>query len=257
MSRQRIEVNALSVQGISHGFFTRKGGVSSNLYGSLNCGFGSGDEFYNVKQNRDIVSEVLGSLEAPLITPYQHHSSDVIVATEPWSPDQAPKGDAIVTNRDNLAIGVLTADCAPVLLIDPVKRIVGAAHAGWRGAFAGVLENTVDAMTSLGAQKGQIVATIGPALSVANFEVGLEFYQQFIEQDATFDRFFTLNETSQKYHFDLVQFATAKLRKTGIALVESLPHCTYENESLFFSYRRNTHQSLPDYGRQISAIVIN
>ncbi len=257
MSHQRIEVNSLSVQGISHGFFTRKGGVSSHLYGSLNCGFGSGDEFYNVKQNRDIVSSVLGTLDAPLITPYQHHSADVIVATQDWSPDKAPKGDAIVTNRENLAIGVLTADCAPVLFIEPVKRIVAAAHAGWRGAFAGVLENTVEAMVNLGARKDQIVATIGPALSVANFEVGPEFYQQFIERDAKFERFFTLNETSKKYHFNLVEFAAAKLNKTGIALVESLPHCTYENESLFFSYRRNTHQSLPDYGRQISAIVIN
>ena len=257
MSPQRIEVNALSVQGISHGFFTRKGGVSSHLYSTLNCGFGSGDEFYNVQQNRDIVSGILGSLDAPLITPYQHHSTDVIIAREPWSPDKAPKGDAIVTNLNNLAIGVLTADCAPVLFVDPVKRVVGAAHAGWRGAFAGILENTVEAMTSLGAKRDQIVATIGPALSVANFEVGPEFYQQFLEQDAKFERFFTLNEVSKKFHFDLVEFATEKLKKTGLALVESLPHCTYANESLFFSYRRNTHQSLPDYGRQISAIVIN
>jgi len=257
MTRNRFECNALSLQGFSHGFFTRNGGVSSEAYGSLNCGFGSGDDKYNVEKNRDIVTQTLGALDASIITPHQHHSADVIIATETWEPDTAPKGDAIVTQTNNLIIGVLTADCAPILFIDPKQKIIAAAHAGWRGAFGGILENTIDAMRSLGAKKRDIIASVGPALGVKKFEVGPEFYQQFIDQDPKFETFFSQNETSKKHHFDMGKFITWKLKKAGIDQASSSSHCTYENESLFFSYRRNTHLSMEDYGRQISAIVIN
>lgn len=257
MPQSRIESPALSVQGISHGFFTRVGGVSTGDYASLNCGYGSHDDCYNVKKNREIVVDLLSNVGAPLLTPYQHHSADVVVATEAWDHNSAPKGDAIVTQSDDLVIGILTADCAPVLFADPSSRTIAAAHAGWRGALAGILENTVEAMVAIGAHRRNIIASIGPSLHVENFEVGAEFYEEFCTRDEKFAAFFEINPHSGKHHFNLTEFAKARLISNGIASVDTSQFCTYSNESLFYSYRRNMHDSIDDYGRQISVIAIN
>ncbi len=257
MSRRRIETDALSIQGISHGFFTKIGGVSEDVYASLNCGFGSNDETTNVSQNRSIVTEILGLPGARINTPYQEHSSDVVITDEGWCYKDAPKADAVVTNTPNVVIGILTADCAPVLFLDNVNKVVAAAHAGWRGAVGGVLENTIESMRSLGAQRRHITAVVGPCIGQDNYEVGEEFYEQFRSVDPDYDSFFKRNEETQNQHFNLSGFAVARLEKIGIQRSLSLPLCTYENTTQFFSYRRNTHNSVADYGRQMSAIVIN
>lgn len=257
MSRPRIMSDALSVQGISHGFFTRQGGVSKGIYTSLNVGYGSQDTTDSVTENRKIVTDILGVRGAPLVTPYQTHSADVVVASESWTPKEAPKADGIVTNVRNLAIGVLTADCAPVLFVDPVNNVIASAHAGWRGAVGGVLENTIETMRSLGAQRRHITATVGPTIGVKNYEVGEEFYDNFMSQNESYSAFFTKNSVTSKYHFDLPTFAVHRLEKCGIKSATGIGLCTYEDESLFFSYRRNFHNSVADYGRQIASIVIN
>ncbi len=257
MSRRRIETDALSIQGISHGFFTRLGGVSEDVYASLNCGFGSNDETSNVSQNRSIVAEILGLPGARVNTPYQKHSADVVITDDGWRQKDAPEADAVVTNTPNVVIGILTADCAPVLFVDDVNKVVAAAHAGWRGAIGGVLENTVESMRSLGAQRRHIRAVVGPCISLKNYEVGDEFYNEFTSVNADYAAFFERNEVSNNHHFNLSGFAVSRLEKIGIKTALSLPLCTYENEQQFFSYRRNTHNSVADYGRQVSAIVIN
>ena len=257
MSRRRIEDDNLSLQGVSHGFFTNRGGVSGDIYASLNCGFGSNDEASNVLQNRSIVAETLGVPGARVNTPYQTHSSDVVTTSDGWGPEAAPKADAVVTNTPNIVIGVLTADCAPVLFVDPVNKVVAAAHAGWRGAVGGVLQNTVEAMRSLGAQRRHIVAAVGPCIGVKNYEVGPEFYDQFLSIDPDYNSYFILNEETGKHHFDLRGFAVSRLEDIGVQKAIATPFCTYEDQTQFFSYRRNTHNSVADYGRQVSAIVIN
>ena len=255
MTAKKLEIEALNCEGIRHGFFTRLDGVSSGLYESLNCGYGSADVPDHVTQNRALVCADLGVADAALVTPYQHHSSDVVVATKAWQPSEAPRADAIVTQLDQLVIGVLTADCAPVLFAEPDAGIIGAAHAGWRGAFGGVLQETVESMVQLGAKREAIIAGVGPALSVSHFEVGDEFFDRFVERDPDFARFFHRPEPDQKYHFDLVAFALFQLRSAGLERVYACQVCTYQEEARFFSYRRNTHRGLTDYGRQISALV--
>ncbi len=257
MIRHRIESDALSVQGISHGFFTRLGGVSDGIYSSLNCGYGSGDDTENVTKNRFIVADLLGSTCKRVNTPFQTHSADVIVADGGWEREDAPKADGIVTTHANVVIGVLSADCAPVLFIDPVNRVIAATHAGWRGAVGGVLEQTIEVMRSQGAEKRHIIATVGPAISQDSYEVGDEFLAHFLSIDETYASFFQQNPVTLKQHFNLPGFAVSRLHKCGIKKVSSLPYCTYKCESLFFSYRRNCHNSVADYGRQVSSIVIN
>ncbi len=255
MAAKKLEIEALTSDGIRHGFFTRLGGVSGGLYDSLNCGYGSDDAPDHVTQNRALVCAELGVAGAALVTPYQHHSSDVVVATKAWAPSEAPRADAVVTQLDQLAIGVLTADCAPVLFAAPNAGIIGAAHAGWRGAFGGVLQATVETMVQLGAKREAIVAGVGPALSLAHFEVGDEFFDRFVERDPDFARFFHRPAADKKHHFDLATFALFQLRSAGIERAFACQVCTYQEEARFFSYRRNTHRGLTDYGRQISAIV--
>ena len=181
----------------------------------------------------------------------------MVVTHEGWGPDAAPKADAVVTNTPNIVIGVLTADCAPVLFVDPINKIVAAAHSGWRGAIGGVLENTVETMRSLGAQRRHIVAVVGPCIGQKNYEVGCEFYDQFMTVDQEYSSFFSPNEKTNNLHFDLSGFAVSRLEKIGVKKAIATPYCTYEDETQFFSYRRNTHNSMADYGRQVSAIVIN
>ena len=241
---------------IKHGFFTRKGGVSDGIYASLNCGFGSADAQANVTENRRRVAGELGVASSHLITPYQTHSADVVIATIPWNLNDAPKADAIVTQRKGLAVGILSADCTPVLFADFNAGIIGAAHAGWRGAIGGILEATLEAMVTEGADLSSIQVSIGPCLHQASFEVGPEFEEQFIETAPEYAQFFTQKTNNIRPQFDLPGFIMHRLSRAGVIGATDLASCTYLNESLFYSYRRNTHKKLPDYGRQISAIVL-
>jgi polyphenol oxidase len=242
--------------GIRHGFFTREGGVSAGIYASLNCGFGSGDTGGNVRENRARVAAQLGTSRAELVTVRQVHSIRVIIADAPWQPDAAPEADAIVTLLPSLAIGVLTADCTPVLFADPEAMVVAAAHAGWKGAKAGIIDAVIEAMEGLGARRDRICAAIGPTISQAAYEVGPEFEAAFLGDDAANGKYFARPTPPAQPRFDLPGYCRDRVQAARVAHVDSLNLCTYQNESLFFSYRRSVHRAEADYGRQISAIVI-
>ncbi|MEN6542988.1 peptidoglycan editing factor PgeF [Parvibaculum sp.] len=239
---------------IRHGFFTREGGVSEGIHASLNCGYGSDDDKQAVRENRARVARALDAEPNHLVTVHQIHSPNVVHATEAWEHGHAPQADAMVTDLPSVTLGILTADCAPVLFADSKARIVGAAHAGWKGAFTGVLDATVEAMIELGATREDIVAIIGPCISRDAYEVGPEFHARFIEAKASDDRFFTPSSRGGHFMFDLPSYAAARLEAAGVGAVASLGLCTYADERRFFSYRRTTHRGEPDYGRQISAI---
>ncbi|GGB04828.1 laccase domain protein [Brucella endophytica] len=241
-------------KGIVHGFFTRQGGVSQGIYQGLNIGAGSKDAPENVAENRRRVAETLGVTPENLLTVHQIHSPDVVTVTGPFAGER-PKADAMVTNVPGLAIGALSADCGPVLFADPEARVIGSAHAGWRGAIDGVLENTVEAMTRLGAKRSRIVAVLGPTIGPENYEVGPEFFAQFVARDAAYERYFRPSAQENHHMFDLWSFILDRLKMTGVK-AEGLNECTYADEARFFSYRRATHRGEPDYGRQISAIAI-
>ncbi len=245
-----------ALPGIAHGFGTREGGVSTGIYASLNCGVGSNDNQDRVAENRTRFAGYLGTSPDSLVTPYQIHSADVVVVEEPWARADAPRADAVVTAQANLAIAISTADCEPVLFADSQAKIVGAAHAGWRGALSGVLEATLDAMEQLGAQRTRISACIGPAISQTAYEVGDEFEEQFLKEDETSACFFHRASQKERVHFDLTGYAAARLQTAGAGSVEDLYLCTYRDTARFFSYRRACHQNEADYGRQISAIMI-
>lgn len=242
-------------EGIRHGFFSREGGVSEGLYASLNCGLGSKDDPARVMENRARVAAALDVDPGSLVTCYQVHSPDVVTVDTPWVPGEGPKVDAMVTNKPGLALGILTADCAPVLLADPAGRVIGAAHAGWRGALTGVLAATVGAMTKLGAEVGRIVAGIGPCIAQRSYEVGPEFPAPFLAADPGNERFFSPAATEGKFLFDLRGFANAELTRAGVKRVYELPHDTCREER-FFSYRRSCMRGEPDYGRELSAIAL-
>ncbi|MFZ2469419.1 MAG: peptidoglycan editing factor PgeF [Parvibaculum sedimenti] len=241
---------------IRHGFFTREGGVSEGIHASLNCGYGSDDDKAAVRENRARVARALSAEPEHLVTVHQIHSPNVVRVTETWEPAHAPQADAMVTDRPSITLGILTADCAPVLFADGKARIIGAAHAGWKGALSGVLDATVEAMIKLGARREDIVAIIGPCISRDAYEVGPEFRTRFVEAKADDERFFAPSPRGQHFMFDLPGYATARLEAAGIGAVASLGLCTYADERRFFSYRRTTHRSEPDYGRQISAIML-
>ena len=252
-----IEAPALgTMQGIRHGFFTREGGVSTGIYASLNCGLGSDDNPEHVLENRARVASRLGTNLEWLVSPYQTHSATAVVAETPWPRDKAPRADAVVTAMPGLAIGISTADCAPVLFADPHARVVGAAHAGWRGALSGVIEATIERMTELGARRADISAVVGPAISGPSYEVGEEFKAQFLSADPANATFFLRPDGAAKPHFALSRYVCARLQAAEIGVSEDLDVCTYDDESRLFSYRRTTHRGEPDYGRQISAIVL-
>jgi len=240
--------------GIRHGYFTRAGGVSDGIYGSLNTGTGSADDQALVRENRRRVAEWMGVPPEHLLTAYQVHSPDVLVAREPFSGER-PKADGIVTNVAGIAVGASSADCGPVLFADPEARVIGAAHAGWKGAFTGVLESTISTMESLGARRENIVAVLGPSISAANYEVGPEFIERFIDAASTNDRYFAPSTQHGHAIFDLNRYTVDRLTAAGVT-ADALHRCTYGEEDLFFSYRRATHRSEPDYGRHISAIVL-
>ena len=241
--------------GIRHGFFTRQGGVSRGIYSSLNCGLGSGDDAENVRQNRGLVAETLGVLPDRLLTLYQIHSAMALIVDKPWSGDAA-EADALVTRTPGLAIGALTADCAPILLCDHDARVIAAAHAGWRGALAGIAEATVATMEELGAKRERVVAVIGPSISQWAYEVGADYVERFLAEEPASEAFFMTDESSGEPHFDLSGYVGERLTRAGVGSVSDLGLCTYCDETRLFSYRRSQHHGEGDYGRQISAIVL-
>ncbi|MEM7428434.1 MAG: peptidoglycan editing factor PgeF [Pseudomonadota bacterium] len=241
---------------IRHGFFTREAGHSTGLYASLNTGLGSDDDRETVMKNRETVANALGLTGERLVTPYQIHSPDAVIVDEPWPPQHGPKADAAVTAKPGIAVAVNTADCTPVLFADPAAGVVAAAHAGWKGAFGGVLKWTVEAMVEAGASRQNISAAIGPTISQAAYEVGPEFKERFVEADNGYARFFIPSEREGHHMFDLPAFVEMRLEEAGIGHIENLHLCTYADEDRFFSYRRKTHRSEADYGRQLSAIAI-
>ncbi|MEJ0028282.1 MAG: peptidoglycan editing factor PgeF [Rhizomicrobium sp.] len=250
--------NLTDLPGIAHGFFGRTGGVSTGIYESLNCGFsrlaGEKDGWGAAVQNRRRVADALGG--AQIVTLSQIHSAKVVCVSAAWDLAQSPEADAMVTATPGIALGILTADCAPVLFADAEARVIGAAHAGWTGALGGVLEATLDAMEALGARRGRIAAAIGPCISQANYEVGPEFAARFAAADAGNTRFFIPSDRDAHHRFDLEGFAAARLRRAGVDNVDALGACTYARGADFFSFRRATHAKEPDYGREISAIVL-
>jgi YfiH family protein len=244
-----------SLAGVRHGFFTRRGGVSEGIYASLNAGLGSSDPRPHVLENRARVAAALGASRPAVITVHQVHSAEAIFVDRPFAEGQLPRGDAIVTRTPGLAIAALAADCAPVLFADVEAGLVGAAHAGWRGAFTGIVEATLAAMEREGADRSRIVAAVGPCINAPAYEVGPEFEARFLDADPANARFFEQAPTGRP-HFDLPGYVHSRLLASGVACAERLTPCTYENESDFFSFRRSTHRSEPDYGRHISAIVL-
>lgn len=240
----------------THGFYMKKGGVSSGIYASLNCGAGSDDQLSNVINNRALVVEDLGPTVSDLLSAYQVHSNRVKVVDKIWTRERSPEVDGLVTRLPNIALGILTADCAPVLFHDPVQNVIGAAHAGWKGAIGGVLANTVKAMEEIGARRSDIHAAIGPCIHQVSYEVDANFRQTFVNQDPAFETFFTDGVRENHYQFDLPAFVMGQLEKLGLASVTPSVADTYEDEDSFFSFRRTTHREEKDYGRQISAIVL-
>lgn len=239
---------------IRHGFFTRQGGVSCGLYAGLNVGLGSNDARDMVLQNRQRVCRWFGSDSSRLVTPHQVHSNIVFIADGPIEGER-PRADAVATSAPGLVLGVLTADCGPILLADAEAGVIAAAHAGWRGAFDGIVDSTVAAMESLGAERSRIRACLGPSISSRNYEVGPEFIARFCGRDPALSRFFSPSKNDGYAMFDLPGFTMLRLAEAGVQ-AENLDICTYPDEERFFSYRRTTHRAESDYGRQISAISI-
>lgn len=244
-----------AIPGLRHAFFTREGGVSDGIYAGLNGGLGSSDVPANVRENRRRMAEHLGVTPENFLSVHQVHSPDVVIATGPWDGPERPKADALVTRTENLAIGVTTADCGPILFVDPRARVIGAAHAGWKGALTGVLDATLAAMESLGAERGRIVAAVGPLIRQPSYEVGAEFVARFLDADADHAQFFVAAAREGHAMFDLGGFIRRRLDKAGVLLIDDLGVDTYADER-FFSYRRSVHRNEPDYGRHVHAIVL-
>ena len=252
-----MALNALQadeLDGVKHGFFTREGGLSAGIYEGLNCGTGSNDDPDHVRQNRALVAAHMGVEDQHLISVHQIHSPDVIAVEAPHSGDK-PQCDGMVTRTPGIALGVLSADCAPILFADAQAGVVGAAHSGWKGTQAGIGARTVEAMEALGANRADISAAIGPCISQRAYEVGPEFMDSFIDEDPDHARFFAGGQ-GDRVQFDLPGFILASLRACGIGRAGWTGHCTYSDAQKFYSYRRTTHAGAPDYGRLISAIRI-
>ncbi|MGH6888409.1 MAG: peptidoglycan editing factor PgeF [Rhizomicrobium sp.] len=244
------------VAGVDHAFFTRKGGVSTGIYRSLNCGPGSRDDEGHVVENRRHAVAALTERKCRLVTLYQVHSAEAVLVDAPWDTGSAPRADSAATDIPGIALGILTADCAPVLLADAQARVIGAAHAGWKGALAGVAESAVAAMVALGARAERIAAAIGPCISQSAYEVGKEFRAAVLVSNPADGCYFTPSNRDAHWRFDLPGYVRRRLATAGVQNVTVLGLCTYAQESTFFSYRRATHRGEPDYGRQLSAIVL-
>jgi polyphenol oxidase len=241
---------------VRHGFFTRQGGVSEGLYASLNCGFGSGDAAEQVAENRGLALRRLDLPADRLVTCRQCHGVQAVAVDHVWPRESAPRADALVTAHPAIALGILTADCAPVLFLDPVARVIGAAHAGWRGAFAGILEATIEAMERLGAQRRRLRAGIGPCIGRASYEVGPEFEAQFAAADRGNRDFFVPAARSGHFLFDLAGYVARRLTGLGVAAVASTGDDTVADPARFFSYRRARLAGEASYGRLLSAIAL-
>lgn len=243
-------------EGVKHGFFTKSGGVSQGLYEGLNVGFGSQDRTEDVLENRRRAMAALNLAEDSLTSLYQIHSATVVTATETWDPAQAPKADGIVTDRPGVTLGILTADCAPVLFSEPGAGVIGACHAGWKGALANISENTITAMEYLGAKRDKITAVIGPCIAQVSYEVGEEFEATFLKEDISASQFFQPGVTEQKRQFDLPGFILNRLQQSGVKSAAWIKRDTRAEEAHFFSYRRSKLNRDADYGRLLSAIAL-
>jgi YfiH family protein len=241
---------------IRHAFFTREGGVSQGIYASLNGGVGSKDASDKVTQNRARMARALGVEPQYLLTPHQIHSRDVVIAEDPWTPQTRPRADALVTRKPGIAIGVSTADCGPLLFVDAQAGIIGAAHAGWRGAFTGVIEATLATMEKCGADRSRIAVALGPTIRQHNYEVGPEFVERFRQANDANMRFFTASKREGHAMFDLAGYIRGRIEGAGITLFEDLGFCTYAEPERFYSYRRAIQHGEGDYGRHINAIAL-
>ena len=248
-----LEILTSDALGAKHGFFTRRGGASSGVFAGLNCGQGSSDQAEIVAINRARVAEAMGVAADHLVGVHQIHSATAVTVDAPLP--KKPRADALVTATRGIALSVLTADCQPVLFADKEAGVIGAAHAGWRGALDGVLHATVDAMEALGAQRSNITAVIGPSISQRAYEVGPEFLDSFMAEDPDFARFF-INGEGDRMMFDLPAFGLNRLRAAGVGHAEWTRHCTFSDAERFYSYRRTTHAKEADYGRLIAAITL-
>jgi hypothetical protein len=244
-----------SVPGLRHAFFSRNGGISDGIYAGLNGGIGSNDDPAKVAENRRRMAEHMGVPVEYLLTVFQVHSPDVAVASAPWDSASRPRADAIVTRTEGLAIGVTAADCGPILFVDPNARVIGAAHAGWKGALTGIVESTVEAMEKLGAGRTNIVAAIGPMIRQHSYEVGSEFVERFIDADAENSLFFLPAAREGHAMFDLAGFIRKRLENAGVLVIDDIGIDTY-SDPRFYSYRRSVHRKEADYGRHVHAIVL-
>jgi polyphenol oxidase len=244
-----------AIPGLRHAFFTREGGVSGGIYAGLNGGTGSNDDPANVMENRRRMAQQMGVTPEHFLTLFQTHSPDAVVASGPWENASRPRADAIVTRTEGLSIGVTAADCGPILFVDPNARVIGAAHAGWKGALTGVLESTVAAMEKLGAERSGIVAAIGPLIRQHSYEVGSEFVERFIAADLENALFFIPSTREGHAMFDLAGFIRMRLENAGVLMIDDLGVDTYADDR-FFSYRRSVHRKEPDYGRHVHAIAL-
>ncbi len=247
--------NLAGVAGLRHGFFSRRGGVSGGPFEGLNCGYGSDDDRHSVTENRRLALARLGAGNGQLVTVWQTHSNDVVCVDDPWPPSSAPQADAMVTSRPGLVLGILTADCAPVLFADKHAGVIGAAHAGWRGARSGVLEKCVETMLKAGAEANRIRAAVGPCIGQASYRVGPEFLARFVEDNRDNERFFMPAPEPGGALFDLGGYVMGRLAAIGLASHEILGHDTCADAEGFYSYRRGVLAGAPDYGRLLSAIV--
>ena len=256
MSAEFVTAAALSLPGIAHAFFTRRGGVSGGVYSTLNGGVGSRDAPQAVAENRARMARTLGVDADRFAVPYQVHSPDAIAISEHWAPDARPRCDGVATATPGLALGVTGADCGMILFADPEARVVGAAHAGWKGALTGVVESTVAAMERLGARRGAVVAGLGPCIAQESYEVGPEFVAAFAEAGEATARFFVPSRRAGHSMFDLKAYIAERAERAGVGRFEDLGLDTYSDDERFFSYRRTTHRKEPDYGRLVSAIAL-
>jgi YfiH family protein len=250
-----VEVNRAAALGnIPHGFLGRRGGISEGVCAGLNVGLGSGDDRAAIRANRDRAVAAVAP-GARLVTVHQIHSAVAVPVTCPWADDARPQADALVTDRPGLVLGILTADCTPVLFADATAGVVGAAHAGWKGAIGGVVEATIAEMEKLGAARDRIAAAVGPTIARKSYEVDESFLRRFAEQDPENERFFSQGREGH-HQFDLEGYVVARLADAGLARIEALGEDTYSQPDRFYSFRRATHRSEPDYGRQISLIAL-
>lgn len=244
-----------AIPGLRHAFFTREGGVSGGIYAGLNGGLGSSDDPASVAENRRRMAQQMGVSPEHFLSVWQVHSPDAVVATGPWEGASRPRADAMVTRTEGLAIGVTAADCGPILFVDPNARVIGAAHAGWKGALTGIVESTVDAMEKLGAERSGIVAAIGPLIRQHSYEVGGEFVERFVEADAENALFFIPSTREGHAMFDLAGFIRTRLENAGVLMIDDTGIDTYSDER-FYSYRRSVHRKEPDYGRHVHSIAL-